>query len=93
MCSFPLIFIPLDIPTPYSPHSHPIPRIPTLIPRILALIRRISTPFPTFPPHSLQSHYDSPQSHRSPHSIPRFPIPAFTVKVWENTNIQELCVS
>ena len=29
-------------------------------------------------PDSPPSHYDSPRSYHSPHSFPRFPIPAFT---------------
>ena len=44
-----------------------------------------SPPFPGFPPHSPHSHLDSPRSHpdsprshHSPHSVLRFPIPAFT---------------
>ena len=57
-----------------------IPRIPTLIPRIPTfptlitcipnLIARIPTPIPASP---LPRH-----SPHSPHSVPRFPIPAFT---------------
>ena len=29
-------------------------------------------------PDSSRFHPDSPRSHHSPHSVPRFPIPAFT---------------
>ena len=34
--------------------------------------------FPAFPPWFLASHLDSPHSHHSSLSAPRFPIPAFT---------------
>ena len=78
---------------PDSPHSHrdspiptPIPRIhnlippiPTLIPRIPTLIFRILTLTPRVPPpDSPRSQPDSPRSHPYPHSVPLFPIPAFT---------------
>ena len=68
-----------------SSFSTQIPRIPTQIPRIPTLIPRIPTSFPAFPAfpprfpafpspflhsHSHSLHY--------PHSVPRFPIPAFT---------------
>ena len=56
---------------PHSYHSHP-----------------DSHAFPPWSPHSHHSHSDSPHSHHShpvsshshhsPHSVPRFPIPAFT---------------
>ena len=64
MRSFPSIFIPLDIPTPY-------PHILALIPCILTLIFCIPTLIPQ---------PDSPDSPDSLHAFPRFPIPAFTVK-------------
>ena len=48
-------------------------------------------------PHSPHSHTDSPHSHDSFHSFPRFPIPAFTDKLWifsYNDNYhQESCLA
>ena len=72
MHSFPFIFIPLDIPTPYSQHSHPDspyshPYSPHSHPY-----------FPHSNPNSPHSHLYSPHSHPdSPHShpIPRIPTP------------------
>ena len=72
---------------PDFPHSHPIPHIPH-IPSILTQIPRISTPFPASPPppplYSLYSH-----SH-SPHSVPRFPIPAFTDSRLPAVNVKKI---
>ena len=89
---FRFIFNPLDIPTPYSRHSHP--PSPPFHPHSSHL-----HPITHIPPHSHpdsphshpinhispHSHPDSPHSgpdsthsHHSPHSIHRFPIPAFT---------------
>ena len=48
MRSFLYIFISLNIPTPYSPHFHPISRIPTQIPNI-PRIPHIPTPIPCIP--------------------------------------------
>ena len=52
----------------YSPHSHPY--FPNSHPD-----SQHSHPDS---PHSHHSHPDSSHSHHSPHSVPRFPIPAFT---------------
>ena len=56
---------PHSLHSPHSQHSHP------------------DSPHshPDFPPSHLdspRSHPDSPRSYHSPHSVPRFPIPAFT---------------
>ena len=54
-----------------SPHSYPILHIP----RIPSQIPAFPPPFPHSHPYSLQSH---PYSPHFPHSVPRFPITAFT---------------
>ena len=75
MRRFSFIFVPLrsynsSIPFfyedyhPYSRHSHP--KFPAYL------------SFPPYSPHSHHSHPDFPHSHYSPHSAPRFLIPAFT---------------
>ena len=61
---------------PYSPHSHP--DIPHSQPDSLH-----SHFIPPPPPHSLHFHPDSSHAHHSVHSIPQFPIPAFTECVAE----------
>ena len=87
---------------PYSPHSHPDspyshPDSPHSKPR-----------FPAFHPGSPHSHFDSPHPHpnfprsypdslrsdHSPHSVPRFPIPAFTYSLFLSlTHLTDLASS
>ena len=86
---------------PYSPHSHP--DFPHSHPYSLHS-------HPDSPhshsyslhshldfPHSPHSHTDSPHSHHSPHSFPRFPIPAFTDNLWifsyNDNYYQESCLA
>ena len=67
--------------------------ISVLFPTFPPLFPTFPLSFPTFPPHSPHSHRNSPHfypdfphSHHSSHSIPRFPITAFTDsrKMWLN---------
>ena len=94
---------------PYSLHSPLIPPIPTLIPRIPNLDSPHSHPDSLHShPDSPHSHFDSPhphpnfprsypdslRSHHSPHSVPRFPIPAFTYSLFLSlTHLTDLASS
>ena len=86
---------------PYSPHSHP--DSPHSHPYSLYSYPDSphSHPYSLHShldfPHSPHSHTESPHSHHSLHSVPRFPIPAFTDSLWicsYNDNYhQESCLN
>ena len=78
------------IPTPSSLHSHP----DSLHSHHNSHHSHVDSPYSYLDSHhshpdSPHSHPDSPHSHHSPHSIPWFPIPAFTdslpfLNIWYN---------
>ena len=80
-CTHLLLFLSLSTVLSQQFHSHT--KILTLIPFIPTPNSPYSHPYSphshTDSLHSYHSHPDSPHSHHSPHSVPRFPIPALQI--------------